>query len=125
MNFDVDAYLSSSPFKAVSVFRKGESPPNTNPAQPKRLDSGIVVMVSEDAQPGVSGQIGKALSFIQRNEKELNRLKQLGIDRMLLDFRVQVGDSAHQSDYLPPELVWAMARFRMGLVVSTIQPARA
>jgi hypothetical protein len=43
---------------------------------------------------------------------------------MLLDFGVSVGDKLQQSEYLPPELIVAWGRFRMGVIFSAIQLPR-
>ena len=92
LSFDVDRYLKSSSFKPMSVFRKGQVPPKDNPEQQARPDSGFVVLLSEDQDLGLTRQIQEALVFLFKNEPELERLKKAGVDNMLLDFGVQVGD---------------------------------
>ena len=121
LNFDVDSYLKGSPFQARSVFRKGDIPLLDNPHRESRPDSGFVVLVSEEQGQGLSEQVGPAMTFLVKHEKELDRLKLVGVDNMLLDFGVEVGNEIQHSDYLPPDLLVVMARFRMGLVVSTVR----
>lgn len=55
--------------------------------------------------------MGSALQFLCKHEKELDRLKSVGVDNMLLDFSVEVGEEFQKSEYLPPELLVVMARF--------------
>ena len=89
LNFDVDRYLKGSPFKAMSVFRKGQLPPKDNPQQQPRPDSGFVALLSQDREPNLSNQIKDGLEFLSNCEKELNRLKKCNVDNMLLDFGVE------------------------------------
>ena|ERR1017187_7022145 len=51
-------------------------------------------------------------------------VRDFGVDNMLLDFGVSVGDKLQQSEYLPPELIVAWGRFRMGVIFSAIQLPR-
>ena len=124
LNFDVDRYLKGSPFKAISVFRKGQIPAKDNPERQPRPDSGFVVVVSEDQGADASQKYKEALTFLFQHEKELDRLKDVGVDNMLLDFGVAVGDKLQQSEYMPPEFIVALGRFGMGLVFTTIQLPR-
>ena len=124
LNFDVDRYLRSSPFKPMSVFRKGEIPPRDNPQRKPRPDSGFVILLSQDQEPGLTRQIQDALAFIFNQEKELERLKEYGVDNMLMDFAVGAGGSLQQSQYLPPELILALGAWKMGLMFSAIQIPR-
>jgi len=124
LNFDVDAYLKSSPFKARSVFRKGDIPVKDNPKRESRPDSGFVVLVSSEGGPGLSAQVGLAMQFLSKYEKEISRLKLQGVDNMLLDFGVELGDEIQHAEYLPPELLAVMARFGMGLIFSAVRIPR-
>ena len=124
LSFDVDRYLAGSPFKATSVFYKGRVPPKDNPERQARPDSGFVVLLSQDDEPGLTRQIQEAVQFLMKHEKELDHLKDDGVDSMLLDFGVQAGNKLQQSEYLPPELTVALGRFRMGLIFSVVQLPR-
>jgi len=121
LNFDVDRYLRSSPIKAMRVFRKGQVPPKDNPEHLPRPDSGFAVLVGDDQESGITGQIGLALQFLAGHEKELDGLRQLGVDDMLFDFGIQVGNQVQHSEYLPPELIIGLARFKMGVMFSAIR----
>ena len=82
-SFDVNGYLRTSPFKAASVFRRGDIPRKETTARP---DSGFVVIVCE-------GDIGKqaesAFSFLARHERDLQAMRQRGVDDVLFDFGVE------------------------------------
>jgi hypothetical protein len=121
LNFDVDGYLPKSPFKAMRVFRKGHIPPKDNPQHQPRPDSGFVVMVAQSPEPGLSHEIPEAFKFLLKNEQEILRLKNLGVDNSLFDFGVEHQGMIQQSEYLPPELIIALGRFGMGLIFSTVQ----
>jgi hypothetical protein len=88
LNFDVDAYFPGRPFKdkIATVFRKGQIPTRDNPEKIPRPDSGFVHMVSATQEPHLKCQIAPALEFLSKNEKEICRLKKLGVDNMLFDF---------------------------------------
>jgi len=88
LSFDVDRCLSGSPFKAMSVFRKGDIPPKNNPERKPRPDSGFVVLISGDQEPDLAEQLKEALKFLNRREAELKALKEVGVDNMLLDLGV-------------------------------------
>ena len=120
LNFDVDRYLPTSPFKAAGIFRKGQIPPKSNPGKLPREDSGFSVIVSESPDLELAQQLEDALMFLVNHEQDLVNLKKAGMDNMLLDFGVEF-KTAQRSDYLPPELMVALARFSMGLVFSTIR----
>ncbi len=124
LDFDVDRYLKGSLFKPMGVFHKGEIPPKDNPQWRPRPDSGFVLVLSDDGKPGLTQQVEDALVFLLKHEKELDRLKRFGVDNMLLDFGVEVSFQIQHSEYLPPELMVALGRFRMGLVFTAIQLPR-
>jgi|SRR5579883_1278342 len=120
LNFDVDLYLASSPFKPAGVFRKGEIPPKDNPQRLPRPDSGFVLIVSQTEDPGIGSEVGPATAFLARHVKELRRLRERGADNMLLEFGTQADNRMRQSDYLPPEFINALAALGLGLVFSAI-----
>lgn len=121
LNFDVDGYLRKGPFKPVSVFRKGEIPPMDNPQHQPRPDSGFVVLVAQTPDLGLSRELPEALKFLLTHEQEILRLKDLGVDNMLLDFGVEHQGKLQEAKYLPPELIIALGRFGMGLIFSTVE----
>ena len=121
LNFAVDKYLRHSPFKPKSVFHKGTIPPMDNPRNIPRPDSGFVVWVNGDNQPPSNQQWEMALSFLALHEQELLKLKKVGVDNMLFDFRVmRPAPFLDHYVYFPPELLKAMARFGMGLTISNV-----
>lgn len=124
LNFDVDHYLAASPFEAMAVFRKGEIPPKNNPERKPRPDSGFVVMVSADQELGLGPQFKEAFAFLTRHEAALKAIRDVGVDNMLLDCSVQVGDKMQQAEYLPPELIAFIGGLGMGLIFSVVQLPR-
>ena len=124
LSFDVDRYLVGSPFKAMAVFRKGDVPPKNNPEKMPRPDSGFVVLLSGDREPGIGPQLREALAFLDQHEAEMKAMRKVGVDNMLLDFGVEVGDKLQQAEYLPPELIGALGRLGMGLIFSAVQLPR-
>jgi hypothetical protein len=124
LNFDVDRYLAGSSFKAMTVFHKGDVPPKNNPERKARPDSGFVVLIGGDQELGLGQQLGEALAFLTAHESELKKVRQVGVDNMLLDLGVQVGDKMQQAEYIPPELIAALGRLGMGLIFSVVQLPR-
>ena len=124
LNFDVDRYLASSPFKAVRVYRKGDVPPKNNPEQQVRVDSGFAVVVSGDYEIGLSQQLKEALAFLDQHEAELQAMREVGVDDMRLDLGLEVGDKMQQVEYLPPELIERLGRLGMGVIFSVVQLPR-
>jgi len=119
LNFDVDQYLRKSAFQPMTVFRKAEVPSKGNPKQMPQPDSGFAVKVSERSE-ALPETAQKALTFLVTNEQNILRLRECGVDNMLLDFGVEQ-KGIQVSQYLPPELIVALGRFGMGLVFSSIQ----
>ena len=124
LSFDVDRYLVGSPFKAMAVFRKGDVPPKNNPEKNPRPDSGFVVLLSGDREPGIRHQLRESLAFLDQHEAELKAMRKVGVDNMLLDLGVEVGNELQQAEYLPPELIGALGRLGMGLIFSVVQLPR-
>jgi hypothetical protein len=118
LRFDSDRYLRSSPFKAISVFRRGEVPPKDNPTREQRPDSGFLVLVSHDEHPQLTEQVVDAMGFLTAHSKELEKLRAAGVEKMLFDFGSHQEHVMQRSQYLPPELLQAMAKHQMGLVFS-------
>lgn len=80
--------------------------------------------MSAEEGAGLTGQAQAAIKFLSRHEREFERLKAHGVDNLLLDFGVEVGDEIQRSEYLPPELLMAMAKFKMGIIFSAIRIPR-
>ena len=120
LNFDVDRYLGSSPFKPMAVFRKGDIPPKNNPEKKPRPDSGFVVLISGDREVSLSQQLSQALAFLTQHSSELQTIRTVGVDNMLMDLGVEVGNKLQQAEYLPPELIAALGRLGMGLIFSVV-----
>ena len=118
LRFDVDGYLRTSPFKPVSVFRKGEIPGKESTA---RSDAGFVVVVGEGA---VAEQVESAMTFLSRHEPDFQTMRQHGVDNLLFDFGVERNGKIQESHYLPPELITRMGQLGLGLIFSTIQLPR-
>jgi hypothetical protein len=121
LNFDMDGYLAKSPFKTMSVFRKGDIPPKDNPQRQPRADSGFTVLVAQSQGAGLSKEVPEALLFLSRHKQEMLRLRNHGVDNLLFDFGMESQGMIQQAEYLPPELIAALARFDMGLIFSTVQ----
>jgi len=115
LSFDVDRYLRTSPFRAVSVFRKGEIPGKELTTRP---DSGFVVLVGESKE---LEQIPLALEFLVRHQRDFRTLRQVGVDNMLLDFGVERTGKLQESFYLPPELIARLGQLGFGLIFSSLQ----
>jgi hypothetical protein len=124
LNFDVDRYLAGSPFKAMTVFRKGDVPAKNNPDKKPRPDSGFVVLISADKELGLGQQLGEALAFLTAHDAELKAVRQVGVDNMLLDLGVETGNKVQQAEYIPPELIATLGRLGMGLIFSVVQLPR-
>jgi hypothetical protein len=124
LNFDVDGYLTGSPFKPMAVFRKGDVPPKNNPEGKPRPDSGFVVLINADQELGLGQQLKEAFAFLSQHEADLKAVRQVGVDNMLLDLGVQVGDKIQQAEYLPPELIAILGQLGMGLIFSVVQVPR-
>ena len=121
LDFAVDNYLRKSPFTARTLFHKGTIPPLNNPNRIPRPDSGFVVIVGDDNEPTVLSQLQVAFDFLNRYDKELRHLKQVGVDNMLLDFTVMRSNAVDQAAYFPPELIQAMASLEVGSSDSTVR----
>ena len=122
LEFRIDDFLETSRLVPATVFRKGDIPAKE---QRPRPDSGFVLPVSSDESPDLSDQFQEALDFLAENKTELGRLRQLGADTLLFDFGFSPTDQPQHSNYVPPELVTAMAAFRMGIVFSVVRFVRS
>ena len=120
LEFAVDDYLRRSPFKAMTVFRKGTVPQKDNPQGIPRPDSGFCVLVGSETAGGIRTQLRNALQFLIRHDTELRRIRKVGVDNMLFDFGVARSHDLQEAEYFPPELIQAMAQLGMGMITSTV-----
>jgi hypothetical protein len=118
IDFDVDSYVRDTPLEVLGVFHKGEVRPDAGPETDPRQDSGFVAYVSEDDFPHLLDQFEEAVGFFEAHEQELVRLRGLGANTMLLDFRVTQQQKEPQVHPVPAQLVQAMSRLQMGFVFS-------
>jgi len=118
LNFDVDSYLKTCPFKPVATFRRGTVPAKETVPRP---DSGFVVVVADRAGLDVADQAKAALTFMSKYEQEFTALRKCGVDRLLLDFGVERSGKIQDSHYLARDVVSALARSGFGIVFSSVQ----
>ena len=125
-NFDVDSFLKDSSLQPLAVFRRGEVHfPNSVVAQPTSKYSGMNISVSTREFSDLKGQIEDAVGFLSENGEELKRLRDSpGLERMDLDFPIEVRDVVFQSDAFPPPLLSLLGGLRIGLIISRY-PAHA
>jgi hypothetical protein len=72
-NFNVDAFLSESPWKnSASISRKGE--PKSRGVHPREFSS-LTVIVTDNDSATVAQQISACRSFIKEHAQELERLQ--------------------------------------------------
>ena len=102
----------------LSLFHKGDARPEGDSEEGPRPDSGFVAVVSHDEFPHLLDQVAEAMDFLDMREQDLQRLTELGVDRMALDFRVQQESGPAPTHHLPRELIAAMSRWHMELVFS-------
>jgi hypothetical protein len=115
--FDVDRFLRDSPFKPHVVYHKGEIPAKDNPGGKPLTDSGFVLLVAQVEYPQLIEQVYRALVSLN---KEFQRLKDAGANKILLDFGITDKSLAQRSQFFFPELLSAMSSLGMGLVVSVV-----
>jgi len=116
VDFDVDDYLRESPFKPQQIYRKGETA--KDPQAETLTESGLVLLMGEDEYPALIEQVVRGLDYW---DEELHELNSAGAEKMLLNFGVSEQLLLQHPQYLPPELITAMARLEMGLVFSVVR----
>lgn len=86
--FDVDSFLKRSPWKPIAVFRRGEK--RGVLSKKKNTESSFNLDVSDASWLNLTAQLRDAKKFIQKNKKELRRLKKFaGVDSVVLDFPLE------------------------------------
>ena len=114
-SFNVDVFLSASPWEPLSVYRQGEARhPRSRGA---RTASGFDLLVSDEDT--VAAQTKDVLAFLAANEPEILRLVRiLGPERVVLDFGTAFRDVAAQSENFSAALVRAAGVLGLALEVS-------
>jgi hypothetical protein len=114
--FDVDAFLTDSPFRPAVVYRKGQ---RRRPAsRGVQSASGFNVVVSDSDDP-LEKQVDYALKFLRDRRDELLRLVRFGgIEEVVLDFGCPQGDIAARSARFPSELLVAAGALGIDVQVS-------
>ncbi len=106
--FDVEEFLSRSPFQPDATFRKGEPKGRTTPTleAPKSQVSGFNLTISEASFSEPQVQIEDAIAFLEYNDTELIRLVSFqGVEQVSLDFGIEEREVMYQSDRFPPKLL--------------------
>jgi hypothetical protein len=117
-DFDVDEYLTESPFEPQQIYRKGDIPAPGNPEQEPLAESGFVLLVGQEDYPELMDQVFRALDYW---DEELHELSAAGADKLVLNFGVAQEDLCQHPYYLPPELIAALHRLEMGLIFSVVR----
>jgi hypothetical protein len=79
-----------------------------------------MVLVSHDDKPNLVEQGLAALDFIAANNQEFEHLREVGAEKLLLNFGLVKPQIAKRPQYLPPELLLAMGRLGIGLVFAAV-----
>ena len=117
LDFRVDDYLRSSPFKPTNVIRKDQTQAGVNPSRMPMPFSSFAVVVSGNIGLGPGMQMEQALQFLQMHQDEFPRLKEYGAHELFLLFTVRRSRVFGASGYYSPELISALSRAGMGLSV--------
>ncbi|NIG56492.1 hypothetical protein [Chitinophaga sp. Cy-1792] len=86
VNFDIDEFLYLSGLVPNKVRRKGEPRFRTKPDGPKIEQSFVTFLVSEAGFMELTEQISDAITFLEKNQEALSRLKLFEINHAFLDF---------------------------------------
>ncbi|PYQ25184.1 MAG: hypothetical protein DMF81_03240 [Acidobacteria bacterium] len=117
--FDVDAFLATSPLRPDAVYRKGESVPGASGRGRPPLASGFHLAVGPAGLDDLTGQVREALAFLDEHEDELRRLNGFaGVDALTLDFAIRRREGATQIDIFPSELLWRAGALDIDLTVT-------
>ncbi len=101
-DFAVDEFLARSPLTPCKVWRAGE--PRFG-HRPPHVDFGFNVVVSDAPGDDFPAQVEDAISFLAVHHDELTRLMASAGVEAELDFGIERGDVAVQSDILPAPLI--------------------
>jgi hypothetical protein len=119
-DFLVDRFLEGSELTPCTVYRMGEPRFTAIRSQGKvHESSGFHVSVSDSDFDNLHGQIQDAISFLEKNKVELERLRTFpGVERLTLDFGIARRDISAQYDYFPPELLYLAGSLGVGIELS-------
>ena len=113
----LDAVLGWLPFETLAVFRKDTLPRPT--AKRFSAYNGFNVLVSDNEQGHVGGQIADAELFLQRHRKPLERLSLESGVSVCLDFGTYISDNvAACSHEFPPALLRLCGALGLSVQVS-------
>lgn len=114
-DFDVEAFLEKSDFKASVVYRKGQ---RRRPAsRGSQTASGFNVVISESEDP--AQQVKSALKFLRENRQELLRLMRAkGIESMTMEISSPQREFASRVARLPAELLSAAGAYGIDIEVT-------
>jgi hypothetical protein len=119
-NFLVDRFCQKSDLTPCLVYRKGESKSAARKSKGKVYESsGLHVEVSDADFIDLEGQVKDAITFMERNKVELERLREFpGVEGLTLDFGIARRDFITQCDYFPPELLYLAGGLGFGIELS-------
>jgi hypothetical protein len=118
-DFDVDAYLTESPFEPDTVFRRGERVAAEAAEGPARGAGGFNLTVSRAPADDLAAQIDEATRFLDLHEEELRRLTGFaGVDVVFLNFGVSWRNVPVHTDVFPADLLWRAGALDISLAVS-------
>ena len=117
--FDVDRFLSSSPFQPCAISRRGR--PRTPKSSRPSATSGFNLDVGTCEDQLLSVQVSVAAEFVASNRLELQRLVSWpGVQTVTLDFGwdFPIERVAGQYGYFPPALLADCGAIGIGIEVS-------
>ena len=119
-HFNVDRYLSKSPFTDYHVYRRGEPRFTTKPRGEKNGTTGINIAISHRSFNNLNRQIKAAISFLKKNRTEIKRLVRFtGLDGPpVLDFGINKRGFPGQFDRFSAELVSLAGRLGLAIELS-------
>ncbi|MFO0960220.1 MAG: hypothetical protein U0800_22735 [Isosphaeraceae bacterium] len=117
--FDVDGFLTGSPFRPCAVFRRGQ--PRTSASKRLCEQGGFHLEVSPEEGDCVPAQVRDATAFVASHRAELERLAAWpGVESVRLDFSWDFprGNVAGQWNLFPSALLAACGALRVDIIVS-------
>jgi len=120
VDFDVAAFLESSEFKPITVFKKGEPRfPSSQPTGPTLERSIINFEVSDAEFSELSLQIKDTLAFVQRNQKFISELKAFpGVEEVTIDLAAEIHPPGWCSFNFSSDLLLAVGTLGISLKLS-------
>lgn len=116
-SFDVDDYVKNCPFKIVMIYRRGEK--KTPKSSRTNERSGLNIEVSSIDFDNYEGQLEESLSFMQKNEVELTRLRDFpGVDTICIDYGADIHPPGWCSFYFPHALLLKAGEMKIDLELS-------